>query len=325
MKRIYLKQACIIFTLIIITLHFSGCTQYAYKEIQVLDPPSTNLFLKGKKVTILQNSYRKSSDTVKGVLLDTIHRYALDGFKYSLEDYGNISYDVDSATKVSVTKNKRLTYYDWQKLDSISKIRNSEIIFIHDASDVNEKTDYYNNDQGFLEVWKDIYIANRWVIIDPVNEKVLKEEITVDTLTYLEYGIFVNSTKDKLPKLEDVLAEISWETGRIYAEKYIPTWQNRNRLYFDLPNDGYTEAIKALRYNELNTAAAIFSKYAEHKNDRIAALSKYNMAVVCELKGEYEVALEWLRDSYKQKQYYSTEEYIKIIKRRITETEYLAQ
>jgi len=43
------------------------------------------------------------------------------------------------------------------------------------------------------------------------------------------------------------------------------------------------------------------------------------MAVICELQGEYDLALEWLRDSYQTKKYNTTQEYIRILKERIEE------
>lgn len=307
------------FLLLILVFVLNGCTYYGYKSIQVLTPPEKNTIMQNRKVTILQNSYRTSTDTVKQSQIDTIHRYALEGFLFSLADYGNIPYDIDSSLAVRINKDGKLTIYDWQKLDSTAKKRDSDIILILDASDLSVKSDLFFNDQGYVEAWKDFFIANRWVIIDPKEQTVIKDDITIDTLSYTETGFFISATQDKLPETEDVIAELSWETGRIFAEKYIPTWQDRSRLYYHLPNQGYDKAINALLNNDFETAARIFKNYAEHQNDRISALSKYNMAVICELQGEYDLALEWLRDSYQTKKYNTTQEYIRILKERIEE------
>jgi hypothetical protein len=307
----------LVFLLFVFVLN--GCTYYGYKNIQVLTPPEKNTIMQNRKVTILQNSYRTTSDSVKQALVDTIHRYALEGFLFSLADYGNIPFDVDSSLAVRVNKDAKLTIYDWQKLDSVARNRDTDIILLLDASDLSVKSDLFFNDQGYVEAWKDFFIANRWVIIDPREQRVIKDDISIDTLSYTETGFFISATQDKLPETEDVIAELSWETGRIFAEKYIPTWQDRSRLYYHLPNQGYEKAINALLNNDLETAARIFKNYAEHQNDRISALSKYNMAVVCELQGEYDLALQWLRDSYQTKKYNTTQEYIRILKERIEE------
>ncbi len=323
MKPKYMTQSGVIIILFFVITSLSGCTYYAYKDIQVLTPPATPILSKGKKLTILENSHRVVKDSAKMVLLDTIHRYALEGFLYSLVDYGNIPFDVDSSTIINISQDKKISYSDWKKLDSLSKIRGADVVIVLDASDATSRSDFFFNDLGYVEAWKDFYIANRWVLLDPLTQRVIQEEIIIDTLTYTEYGFFVNATQEKLPVLEDAIAELSWETGRMYAAKYIPTWQNSSRLYYELPKDGYKKAINALKSDNLDLAAEVFQIYANNRNSRISALSKYNMAVVCELKGEYELALKWLEDSYKTKPYITTDEYVKVIKRRINDKERL--
>jgi len=130
-------------------------------------------------------------------------------------------------------------------------------------------------------------------------------------------GFFINATIEQLPRTEDVIAELGWETGRMFAEKHIPTWQTRSRLYYELPYDDFNKGVMALRENKLQEAAAIFRSYTDHKNRKTAALSMYNMAVICELEGEYDLALAWLRKSLEVKYYSTTQEYIKVLKQRI--------
>ena len=100
------------FLLLILVFVLNGCTYYGYKSIQVLTPPEKNTIMQNRKVTILQNSYRTSTDTVKQSQIDTIHRYALEGFLFSLADYGNIPYDIDSSLAVRINKDGKLTIYD---------------------------------------------------------------------------------------------------------------------------------------------------------------------------------------------------------------------
>ena len=311
---------CILFTS---SLFFSGCTYYAYKNIQVLQPGSDTLVMPLTSLTILDKSYHVLQDKNEFNYRDTVHQYSLNGFYFSLNDYGKIPYVTDTATKIRIDNQKRITYYDWEKLSEIAFKNSTKLVLLLDASDYNYNTGSFFNDMGYVEAYLDVYVANRWIIIDPFRQKILKEDIQIDTLSYVEYGYFVNQTEAKIPNVEDVLAEVSWEAGRIFATKYIPTWQNRSRLYYVLPIKNYDKAILLLTQDRLDEAAEIMQEFTKFKNKKTAALSMYNMAVICEMKGEYDIALEWLRKSVTSKYYYTTVEYIRVIKDRISEKERL--
>lgn len=305
---------CILFTS---SLFFSGCTYYAYKDIQVLQPGSDTLVMPLTSLTILDNSYHVLQDENEVNYRDTVHQYSLRGLYFSLDDYGNIPYTTDTITKIRVDNHQRITYYDWEKLSEIAFKNSTKLVLLLDASDYNYNNGSFFNDMGYVEAYLDVYIANRWIIIDPFRQKILKEDIQIDTLSYVEYGYFINQTESKIPQVEDVLAEVSWEAGRIFATKHIPTWQNRSRLYYVLPIKNYDKAILLLTQDRLDEAAEIMQRFTKFKNKKTAALSMYNMAVICEIKGEYEIALEWLRKSVSTKYYYTTVEYIRVIKERI--------
>jgi len=307
----------IICVLFISSLFFSGCTYYAYKDIQVLQPGTDTLVMPITSLTILNNSYHVLQDDNEFNYRDTVHQYSLTGFYYSLDDYGNIPYFTDTTTKIRIDDHKRITYYDWEKLGEIANTNSTKLILLLDASDYNYNTGSFFNDMGYVEAFLDVYIANRWIIIDPLRQKIIKEDVQIDTLSYVEYGYFVPQTEEKIPRVEDVLAEVSWEAGRAFASKYIPTWENRSRLYYVLPVKDYDKAILLFKQNRLDDAAKIMQKFTTFKSKKTAALSMYNMAVICELKGEYEIALEWLRKSVNTKYYYTTVEYIRVIKDRI--------
>lgn len=53
-------------------------------------------------------------------------------------------------------------------------------------------------------------------------------------------------------------------------------------------------------------AAEIYKKETKNKNENIAAKATYNMALICEMEGNLDVAIDWLDRSnsvYKRKNY----------------------
>ncbi|PID93153.1 MAG: hypothetical protein CSA95_08665 [Bacteroidetes bacterium] len=317
-------RGLIIIGLILVVQIFTSCTYFSYKGIQTLSPPPSSLLLEAPKLTILQNSFKPAGDTTKRVLIDTIHRYALEGFLHALSDYNGIHFEVDSLTSVRVNKKNKITYFDWQKLANLSQERGAGLFVLLYDSDISVRSDFFYDEYGDVEARRDFLIANRWLFIDPEKQLVLKEDILIDTLSYRAYNTFPEAALGDLPQVSDVLAELSWETGRLFSKKYIPIWQDQQRPYFLLQRPGYDRGIEALKKNQLDKAAAVFRLYSDHKNKRIAALSRFNMALVCEIRGEYEIALDWLRESYEIKKYQMTEEYIQIMKRRIAEKKRLS-
>lgn len=69
--------------------------------------------------------------------------------------------------------------------------------------------------------------------------------------------------------------------------------------------------------NEWLKAAEIWNKQSKNKNPRMAAKACYNMALVCEMEGKLDNAIDWLVQSHSMLKV-NNEEHKEICKRYIT-------
>jgi len=86
--------------------------------------------------------------------------------------------------------------------------------------------------------------------------------------------------------------------GMTFAEKLLPAWHQVERTYYHSNNVNLRKAEKLCLSGDYLKAAEIYHSETKNKNLAIAAMANYNMALVCEMEGNIEAALDWLVLSY---------------------------
>lgn len=118
--------------------------------------------------------------------------------------------------------------------------------------------------------------------------------------------------------------------GKSFATKIIPSWETVDRTYYRSHNDNMLIAEKYFLENEWLKAAEIYNKATNNKNRNIAAKAKFNMALICEMEGKLDAAIDWVtrsKSTYKQDNpvhAYNCSQYNSILLKRTTEIEKLA-
>lgn len=119
--------------------------------------------------------------------------------------------------------------------------------------------------------------------------------------------------------------------GRSFAAKIIPTWLKVERAYYRSNNINMLKAEKYCKEGEWLKAAEIYNRETKNKNRNIAAKAKYNMALVCEMEGKLDAAIDWLVKSSLTYKYinevhqHNCQQYIDIIAMRRKEVKMLGK
>ena len=110
--------------------------------------------------------------------------------------------------------------------------------------------------------------------------------------------------------------------GDNLGSKFFPNWETTSRYYYKSKNTDMLKAEKLALSNHWLKAAEIWNKKTKSKNPRIVAKSCYNMALACEMEGQFDPAIDWLVKSYKSLRFdnesnvshkIECEQYIKIL------------
>ena len=86
--------------------------------------------------------------------------------------------------------------------------------------------------------------------------------------------------------------------GMTSVSKLFPSIQQVERTYYHSNNVNLRKAEKFCLSGDWLKAADIYNRETKNENRAIAAMAKYNMALVCEMQGNLEAALDWLQLSY---------------------------
>lgn len=86
--------------------------------------------------------------------------------------------------------------------------------------------------------------------------------------------------------------------GGAFGAKMVPSWLKVERSYYRSSNKDMRDAEKYCLTSEWLKAADIYNRETKNRNRIIAAKAKYNMALICEMEGNLDAAIDWLVLSY---------------------------
>lgn len=128
-----------------------------------------------------------------------------------------------------------------------------------------------------------------------------------------------------------LLKNASEYLGKAFGAKIVPTWLKVERSYYRSHNDNMLAAEKLCLNGEYLKAAEIYNRETKNKNRNIAAKARYNMALLCEMEGKPDAAIDWLvlsYSTYKQNNEahkFNCQQYINILALRKKEIERLGK
>jgi len=150
------------------------------------------------------------------------------------------------------------------------------------------------------------------------------DELYYGNIVYPE--LFGNDLNHRL-----LLKNASEYLGKAFGAKLVPTWMKVERSYYRSHNENMRAAEKLSLNGEYLKAAEIYKRETKNKNRNIAAKARYNMAVLCEMEGKPDAAIDWLvlsYSAYKQNNEahkFNCQQYINIIATRKKEIERLGK
>jgi hypothetical protein len=150
--------------------------------------------------------------------------------------------------------------------------------------------------------------------------KIVDERLVRDTLT-LQIDGYAWETEDelvdRLPDNKTAALMAIKEIAKNYTEEIIPFWKEETRFFYI--DNSISKAEYYVDNEEWSKAMDIWVKYVNDGNRELAAISCFNMAVGCEMLGEYELALKWMESVKRKNENYYWDEYKKLLEKRIVD------
>lgn len=142
----------------------------------------------------------------------------------------------------------------------------------------------------------------------PVKEIALTDTIYWESIDNTQFKLF-----SKLPSIKQAVISAGIKVALEVDEKLSPTWTSEKRGYFlfNPKNDRGQQLVNENKYDE---AREYWLELAQSKNKKIRSKAEYNLALVSELNGDIDGAMEWGLKSFYSYYRYQTEMYLKKLK-----------
>jgi len=166
-------------------------------------------------------------------------------------------------------------------------------------------------------------IKNGWRVYDPVEKTLLDEYITKDYLTSRGAGINPVKAIEAIIGRKEGVQQISNNLGGRYGLHTKPLRRRVARDYFVRGTDKFSIARRRAQIGDWNGAADLWEQEINNPKMKVAGRAYYNMAIINEINGNLEEAIDWASKAYADYGNNMALNYVDILKRRVIEKQQL--
>lgn len=198
----------------------------------------------------------------------------------------------------------------WDKAEKICKENNLNVIYELSFYDTDAKVDYKTttsqlaNPLGIKipviehQATINTLIKMGWRIYFP-EQKILVDEYVVNNNIVLS-GRGVNPVRaiEAIIGRKEAVLNISDRVGQDYATKLLPYYTRVSRDYYVKGTNNFEIGKRRAQTGNWDGAAELWLKETNNNDPKIAGRACYNMAIINEINGNLNTAIEWASKSY---------------------------
>jgi hypothetical protein len=336
MKKLYI--------LAILALIFGSCkTNLVY--IKVIDPAPVTVPGYVKTIGILNRSI--PSDANKA--LNTVHLFnTAEGAEMAKEGSAEAIRGLKDALMEN-TRFAQITVLDsihlfcqgaglfnsplsWEEVETMCKTNNLDALFVLELFDTELKVSPLAPavprpgmalQLPRIEVNMNTTVKTGWRIYVP-RDRFIPDQCTPSySLTHTASGSSLGSATEALIGRKEAVKQVANKAGHGYANRILPYWIRVNREYFIKGNYSFKMAMRKARTGNWDGAAALWEAETHNAHNKIAGRACYNMAIISEINGDLDKAIQWAQIAYEEHGTRLSLRYINQLKWRKTEMERL--
>lgn len=168
-------------------------------------------------------------------------------------------------------------------------------------------------------------VKTGWRIYDPAGRNILDEFPVARDITFSGRGINPAVAAGALINRKEAVKEVSVQAGQYYAMRIIPFRTRVTRDYYVKGTDNFRTARRKAQTGNWDGAAELWKKETTNPNSTVAGRACYNMAIICEINGQLDLAIKWSQKAYEEYKIRLALNYIRLLKNRQAGDELLKQ
>jgi hypothetical protein len=191
----------------------------------------------------------------------------------------------------------------WEIVDQICKETGKDALFSLEIFDTDTKISYSNKPVQVktligtlpaLEHHADMetLVKAGWRIYDPSGRAIIDEYNMNESVVYSGTGVNPMVAAAGLIGRKDAVNEVSSKAGHAYALRILPFELRVMRDYFVKGTNNFKIAKRRAQLGKWDEAGELWEKETSNNNSKVAGRACYNMAIINEINGNIDKALE---------------------------------
>lgn len=141
-------------------------------------------------------------------------------------------------------------------------------------------------------------VRTAWRIYDLKDKIILDELPFANTITYTGSGINITANAEAILGRKEAVKQLSNKMGYQYADRVRPYWTKVTRDYYVKGTYNFKIAKRKAQTGNWDDAAVLWEKETKNTKRKIAGRACYNMAIINEINGNLDVAIQWAQKAY---------------------------
>lgn len=196
----------------------------------------------------------------------------------------------------------------WDTVERICRENNSDVLFSLELFDAQTKVNYSGSSTDLKTVINNIpalrqqvsmttLVKTGWRIYDPASRNILDEYILSRDLVFSGSGGPLAAGSALIGRKEAV-KQVGNKAGQAYAYRIVPYSVRVSRYYFVRGTGNFSVAQRMAQTGNWDGAARLWQQETTNASRKVAGRACYNMAIISEINGDLEGAIQWAQKSY---------------------------
>lgn len=339
-----MKTLVQIITFLLLILFFSSCGSTSTVTIGVTEPAAVYLSSDVHSIGIIN----RSLPSEKNKTIDDIDKIlSIEGVNFDKEGAASAIIGLSDQLNRSNRFEKILNIEDiesikkglgvfpaelpWNLVDEICSENEIDILFSLEFYDTDTQVSY----DVFMKSIPNVFgieakvpyhrvtlrtlIKSGWRIYDPKSNIVLDEFLIVEPVISTGEGINPAKAIEAVIGRKEAVLQLSNFIGSDYGMRLFPNKKRVRRSYYVRGTDNFKIAERRALTGNWDGAASLWEMELDNKNRKVAGRASYNMAIINEIDGNLEKAVEWASKAYSEYNDRNALNYVNILKSRMQE------
>lgn len=141
-------------------------------------------------------------------------------------------------------------------------------------------------------------VKTGWRVYDVRNKRVLDQFPLTDNLTITANVTTIVNTTEAIMNRKEAIKQSSYNLGNYYVDRILPHYAKVTRDYYVKGNGNFKIAKRKAQTGNWESAGELWKKETLNSKRKIAGRAHYNMAILSEINGDLDAAIDWAQKSY---------------------------